>query len=60
MDPNETLKELRDLAQTVTMQGGGTDEQAVRMAELVQALDSWMTTGGFSPAAWNTGARATA
>lgn len=59
MDPNATLMELRALAQAHMDEGPeetGLDvADAVRMAELVQALDEWITRGGFLPDAWQKG-----
>lgn len=55
MDPNATLEELRNLASLAADQHGGdpdADYLAARMAELFQALDEWLSKGGFAPAAW--------
>lgn len=58
MDPNATLRELRQLAaQIITdyddVEGNGIDQDdANRLAELVEALDDWITKGGFLPGAW--------
>lgn len=49
MDPNANLAELRELA-SAQLNGGQTDPD--RMAELVEALDEWITRGGFLPADW--------
>lgn len=48
MDPNATLAELRALV----MDGGAEFEDPQRAAELFNALDEWITRGGFLPAAW--------
>lgn len=50
MDPNATLAELRALL--------GEDrvwdsDDIDRMAELIRALDGWMSSGGFLPKAWD-------
>lgn len=55
MDPDANLKEQRLLAQTI-LHGDDADSidtgDAVRLAELVQALDEWLVKGGFLPTAW--------
>lgn len=56
MDPNATLANLRDLANAIAAQGD-TDyvdkaDLADEMAYIFQALDEWITKGGFRPAAW--------
>ena len=67
MDPNANLAELLELAREVqaeedrsTEDGCCNEEReaacAVRMAELVIALDEWICRGGFLPQRW-TGAR---
>lgn len=50
MDPDETLRQLRELARqvldpAVRIQSGV--EAAEQLAELFQALDEWRTKGGF-------------
>lgn len=60
MDPTETLKELRTrvfYAQAnresgLTFPDVDPDENNARILELFQALDSWLTRGGFMPAQW--------
>jgi len=59
MDPNETLKEMLRLAGKLAEPGSyeyATDwpgHDAERLAELVLALDEWLSDGGgFYPAAW--------
>lgn len=32
--------------------GRDLDDDVTRLAELVQALDQWLSNGGFPPAAW--------
>ena len=46
MDPDATLKEMRELAMS------NTDEDMDRLCELVLALDGWLTKGGFQPSRW--------
>jgi hypothetical protein len=47
MDPNATLTELRELV-------AFDDPAAVaeEMAERIEALDAWLTNGGFLPDEW--------
>jgi hypothetical protein len=60
MDPNATLKELRTLAARILSDDVFDDDvapseaeaRALRLAELVEALDQWLTRSGFLPAAW--------
>lgn len=57
MDPDATLATMRDLRQAIMTSTGG-DEDALRsdafeLAELVEALDEWLTKGGFLPTEWN-------
>lgn len=56
MDPNANLKELLELAATLLDEEdeyeGNIEEDAVRLAELVEALDGWLKEGGFLPARW--------
>jgi hypothetical protein len=54
MDPEANLAEQRRLADAI-LQGTPTaadGRRAVRLAELVEALDGWLSSGGFLPAAW--------
>jgi hypothetical protein len=45
MDPNETLAQIRaDIATS--------DSEAGRLGDLVEALDGWLSKGGFPPTAW--------
>lgn len=59
MDPNETLRMLRELSEDIT-EHGATPDKAHALAELFAALDEWLNRGGFLPAAWQTGERAQA
>ena len=57
MDPNANLKELRALVAFVLEDPDSEPfqdltEQAENMAELFQALDEWISAGGFFPAIW--------
>ena len=56
MDPDETLAELRrldtDIYGVYYEHGTVHVDDAVRMAELIHALDQWISSGGYLPAAW--------
>lgn len=52
MDPNETLKRLRKLAKRIGSMAEPYDDDALELAELVDALDQWITNGGFLPRDW--------
>ena len=58
MDPNETLRVLREAMQTY-IRGEATRDREV-MADAAsdlhthtEALDTWLSQGGFLPDAWN-------
>ena len=62
MDPDANLVELRRLAHLWlygdTFPHSRPDaDDALRMAELVEALDEWISRGGFLPASWELGRR---
>lgn len=56
MDPNSNLAEMRYIADGFV--DGDYEEDALkiakaeRLAELVQALDEWLSRGGFLPKPW--------
>ena len=54
MDPDPTLDELLDLIGPLLDPGHADPEPAPvsRIAELVDALDGWLLTGGFPPRRW--------
>jgi hypothetical protein len=53
VDPNTTLADIRDLiAQTYTADGPAAEDSCRRVCELVEALDGWLSQGGFLPDAW--------
>jgi len=52
MDPNANLIEQRRIAQAIVDSPDAHSYGAVRLAELVLALDQWMTNGGFAPGEW--------
>jgi len=45
MDPNMALRELR-------LELSAEDPDIERVRDLVAALDSWLTRGGFLPSEW--------
>ena len=54
MDPDETLRQLRAAVTAyryATSIAAATDA-ADRLAEHADALDHWLTTGGFLPSEW--------
>lgn len=48
MDPDATLARIREQAAADRMHGPPYDS----LAEHVQALDEWLSNGGFLPEAW--------
>lgn len=66
MDPTANLDEQRQLSASIIQLQDQLDQtqvveladtivdQAVRLAELVQALDTWLSTEGAWPAPWAT------
>lgn len=64
MDPNETIEQLRKLSKHVHETTKGIDnytdrivlhdltEEAENMATLFDALDEWLSKGGFFPEGW--------
>ena len=59
MDPNANLEELRELiALNANRPDGARDlrpDEVDRLCELVEALDDWLSKGGFLPSAWERG-----
>ena len=59
MDPNANLKEMLELAKRMITdyndcEGNGVDQDdAAHLADLVEALDGWLSNGGFLPARWD-------
>lgn len=51
MDPNANLTEQRRIAQRI-LKGSMKDDDANRLAELVEALDEWIVRGGALPKSW--------
>jgi len=62
MDPNTNLKEMLRLAENI-MNRGEEDvyeidvSSAIRLAELVLAMNEWIKNGGFLPAKWDNSPR---
>ncbi len=54
MDPNTTLAELRSLLRDVDDPTVARTYLTAALAERVQALDEWLTAGGYLPTAWRT------
>lgn len=52
MDPNKTLKNCRIAAMNLLT--ANNNATAVELAETFEALDQWLSKGGFPPAAWTT------
>jgi hypothetical protein len=54
MDPNEALRQLRTAITTyrVALDPATARDAADRMADHADALDQWLTQGGFPPTAW--------
>lgn len=52
MDPNETLREIRDLAFAVLNTDDPAASTAHALAARVSDLDEWLTRGGFLPDSW--------
>lgn len=56
MDPNEALRQLRDALRRLRYADSHTDEQNTVdyevVAEYAQALDEWLSKGGFLPERW--------
>lgn len=61
MDPNANLKEQREIANRLlddeSESPDGFANDATRLAELVVALDEWLSKGGFQPQAWGSSVR---
>lgn len=53
MDPNQTLRELRDLVETIKYERGQNVNSFYDILDLWSALDQWITRGGSLPENWN-------
>lgn len=57
MDPNEALKNSREAARLILDSPGSAVDDAVQgqtLAEAFDALDQWLSKGGFLPDDWKT------
>jgi hypothetical protein len=56
VDPTANLKEQREISARILYAEDNTPESimndAARLAELVDALDTWIAGGGFLPMRW--------
>jgi hypothetical protein len=56
LDPNANLEELRSLTASLLEQIDNEEpidqDDAARVLELFEALDGWISRGGFLPRAW--------
>lgn len=53
MDPDENLMEIRTLVAKAHKDGRLSGPDSLRLADLVDALDGWLTGGGFLPKEWS-------
>ena len=52
MDPNETLKQIREVIRDLRDGEMPSMHAADTLADLFEGLDDWLTKGGFLPDAW--------
>lgn len=57
MDPNETLKEIRELIKELAAvrndeSAAGLEDKVCELMGAIENLDGWMSRGGFPPAEW--------
>lgn len=52
MDPNQTLADLRELVSEADGAKALSSATGYRFAELFDALDGWIVSGGFLPSDW--------
>jgi hypothetical protein len=56
MDPNANLKEQLELVKKIIdcdqEDARCLAEASIRLAELVLAMDTWLSSGGFAPTKW--------
>lgn len=56
MDPNAALAEIRSITSNLALNPELAGEAAaLRLAELIDGLDGWMSSGGFLPNDWQAG-----
>ena len=54
MDPDSTLAAIRQIADVCESQQRPLDDnESATLAGLINALDTWITRGGYLPTAWN-------
>ena len=53
MDPTANLEEIRKLAAIQVHGVGLVEEQFMRLVDLIEALDGWLSKGGFLPVQWS-------
>lgn len=51
MDPNVTLERIRNILSTPYQDSDG-DDLFSELCDLIEALDTWLSAGGFLPIAW--------
>jgi len=49
VDPDEALRQLRKMAESL----GDIGDDAADFVGLFEALDNWLSSGGFLPASWD-------
>lgn len=56
MDPNANLEEIRELCSVIGEMQSPLDQHIIetsdRLVELLEAMDEWLSKGGFLPDAW--------
>jgi hypothetical protein len=53
MDPNEALKNVREMSRRLNADEFEVDSgDAMALVEAFEALDGWLSNGGFLPDAW--------
>lgn len=61
MDPNANLEEIRETIKSLRGHENDSDAKIAtdgeRLADLVEALDEWISKGGFVPTEWQNGTR---
>lgn len=54
MDPNANLTRQREIVARI-VEGESQDGDLEELADLAEALDEWLSKGGFLPARWQRG-----
>jgi hypothetical protein len=55
MDPDEALKKAREALKRMGDEAYDAGDMAQELAEAFEALDGWLSKGGFPPHAWDRG-----